>query len=283
MNVYSLHYRKLLSQIPLLISFRQSSFVSSLLPQLTIPSSFLLSSRGKKSFSTSSRSYSSSRSAIPKTPLRIVFLGPPGSGKGTQTTSIKKDFNLNAIVSGDILRTVAQENTELGQQVREFMKQGTFVPDPIILKLLSAAFQAEKHGWVLDGFPRNDIQARHLDKMLEDTSQKLTHVFFLKVDEKEVTERIKGRLVHLHSGRLYHVTYNPPKRKGLDDITGEPLVQRADDNPEKVIARLRDYNEKTLPLIRYYENFGLLSTISAPTSNQGYVIIKRILNEYSQK
>jgi len=229
-----------------------------------------------------SSSFSSSPSpTVSEKKHRIIILGPPGSGKGTQTSNMKRDFGLKAIILGDILRSfVSENNNELSKHIKQMMEGGNMVDDSIVLKLLSSAFQSQdaSHGWILDGYPRNEIQASHLNEILEKTDQKLSHVLYLNVDEVEVAERIKGRLIHPPSGRVYHITYNPPKMTGLDDITGEPLEARKDDHPELVLSRLREYKEKTLPLIHYYEQLGLLSTISAHTSADGYVIIRRILS-----
>jgi len=215
--------------------------------------------------------------------LRLILLGAPGSGKGTTTNYIIKDFGLINITTGDMLREAAKENTPRGREIKDVMNKGGLVSDEILYQVLFDAFLSEqplRKGWVLDGFPRNLNQAKHLDQLLLKKQQPLTHVFYLNVDEKEVADRIRGRLVHPASGRLYHHTYNPPKVPGKDDVTGEPLVQRSDDDPEKVINRIVTYKAATLPLIEHYQKSGLLQTITAQTSAEGYVFIKKNLTDY---
>lgn len=228
------------------------------------------------------RSYSTIP-GIPHPTLRIALIGPPGSGKGTQSNSISNDFGVLQFSTGDMLRAAAKEESSFGKKLKEQLASGGLVSDELLFPLLEQSLtsnEAKLKGWILDGYPRTLSQAKSLDKLLETSSQALSHVLFIKVDELEVAERIKGRLYHPASGRLYHVSYKPPLKPGVDDITGEPLIQREDDKPETVIARLRAYNEKTKPLLDYYDDKKLLSTIAAPTSKDGYVIIKKLLSDH---
>jgi len=254
--------------------------------------SFSLSSSSSSfNFNLSSCGFSTKSKGSKKKALRVVLVGPPGSGKGTQTKSIQQDFQLKTFVTGDLLRDFAKLNTPTAINVRTAMNQGSFVDDEIILNLLKSQFEAETdgNGWLLDGFPRNAKQAHYLHNMLttqfdknqtkENQNQQLTHVFYLNVPEEEVVKRIQGRLIHKASGRLYHVTYNAPKRPGLDDVTGEALEKRDDDDIQHVLSRMRDYHLKTKPLIQFYTDFGILHNISSPTSKDGYVVIKDILTK----
>eukprot|EP01102_Stenamoeba_stenopodia_P010936 TRINITY_DN3337_c0_g1_i1.p1 TRINITY_DN3337_c0_g1~~TRINITY_DN3337_c0_g1_i1.p1 ORF type:complete len:210 (-),score=43.81 TRINITY_DN3337_c0_g1_i1:282-911(-) len=177
---------------------------------------------------------------IPHPILRIALIGPPGSGKGTQSNSISHDFGVLQYSTGDMLRAAAKEETPFGKKLKEQLASGGLVSDELLFPLLEkslTANEAKLKGWILDGYPRTLSQAESLDKLLEKSSQPLSHVLFIKVDELEVAERIKGRLYHPASGRLYHVSYKPPLKPGVDDITGEPLIQREDDKPVRFVLR----------------------------------------------
>eukprot|EP01100_Stratorugosa_tubuloviscum_P006611 TRINITY_DN2832_c0_g3_i1.p1 TRINITY_DN2832_c0_g3~~TRINITY_DN2832_c0_g3_i1.p1 ORF type:complete len:331 (-),score=116.83 TRINITY_DN2832_c0_g3_i1:37-945(-) len=219
--------------------------------------------------------------------LNIVLIGPPGSGKGTQTECLVNDFNLTSIKTGDLLRKETEKESEISKLIKQTMLDGTLVKDEIIFNLLTQEFEAiqnKQRGWVLDGFPRNLNQAIYLDKLLSTRNEHISHVFYLNVNDNEVAERIKGRLVHSSSGRQYHISYKPPKNPGLDDITNEPLIQREDDKPENVLSRLQTYREKTLPLLNFYQQSNRLITIEATTSAKGYAIINQaILLFFSQE
>lgn len=182
--------------------------------------------------------------------MRVILLGAPGSGKGTQAQFITEKFGIPQISTGDMLRAAVREGTPLGLEAKKIMDAGQLVSDAIILGLIQERIQAEdcRGGFLLDGFPRTIAQADGLDAM----GVKLDHVLEIAVDDEEIIKRLSGRRVHPGSGRTYHVLFNPPRQDGADDETGEPLVQREDDKEETVRRRLSVYHEQTKPLIGYY-------------------------------
>ncbi len=181
----------------------------------------------------------------------LIFLGPPGAGKGTQAKVLEDRFGFRQISTGDILRANVRAGTPLGAQAKGFMDRGALVPDALIIAMMEP--ELERPGSViLDGFPRTVAQAKALDAMLARLGKRATAVLF-DVDMGVLGERLTGRWTHLASGRTYHVVHNPPKKAGCDDVTGEPLVQRPDDNDETIRTRLAEYTEKTSPLVAYYE------------------------------
>ena len=185
--------------------------------------------------------------------MRLILLGGPGAGKGTQATFITKQFNIPQISTGDMLRAAVKAGTPLGVQAKEIMDAGGLVSDDIIIGLIKDRLQNEDcaNGYLLDGFPRTIAQA---DAMRENNIN-VDYVVEINVDDDEIIKRMSGRRAHLTSGRTYHIEYNPPKQDGIDDITGEPLVQRDDDKEETVKKRLDIYHEQTEPLINYYHQF----------------------------
>jgi len=216
---------------------------------------------------------------IDKKSIRITMIGPPGSGKGTQSSKIERDFGLSTISTGHLLRRLADEPSELGASVSAILKTGGLVRDDLMLSMIKEAIIREKNGWLLDGYPRNPMQAAQLDDLLHGLNQPLSLVFYLQVPEEVLLERVQERWVHPSSGRTYNSTFSPPKVPGKDDVTGEPLVRRNDDNAEALQARIRTYHDATLPLIEYYRSAGLLVPIESPTSTVGYVKIKQILED----
>ncbi len=184
--------------------------------------------------------------------MRIILLGSPGSGKGTQAQFICKKYGIPQISTGDMLRAAVREGTPLGQEAKKVMDAGGLVSDDIILGLIKERIAQEDcaNGFLLDGFPRTIAQAEGLRKMGVD----IDYVIEIKVDDEEIIKRMAGRRVHPGSGRTYHVEYNPPKQDGVDDETGEPLIQRDDDKEETVRKRLQIYHEQTRPLVDYYAN-----------------------------
>lgn len=183
--------------------------------------------------------------------MKLILLGAPGVGKGTQASFIAKKFGIPQISTGDMLREAIQAGSELGNRVKAVMDSGSLVTDEIILDLVKERLTQEdcQNGYLFDGFPRTIAQAEALvDKGIE-----LDYVIEIIVPEKEIVERLSGRRVHLESGRTYHVTFNPPKIEGLDDITDEKLVQRDDDKESTVRERLRVYREQTSPLVDFYK------------------------------
>jgi adenylate kinases len=182
--------------------------------------------------------------------MRLILLGPPGAGKGTQAAFLTKHYGIPQISTGDMLRAAVKAGTPLGQEAKKIMDAGGLVSDDIIIGLVRDRLtqpDCEK-GYLFDGFPRTIPQA----DALKDAGIKLDFVVEIDVPEADIVERMSGRRVHPASGRTYHVRFNPPKKEGIDDVTGEPLVQRDDDREETVRRRLAVYREQTRPLVDYY-------------------------------
>lgn len=182
--------------------------------------------------------------------MRIILLGSPGSGKGTQAQFITEKYGIPQISTGDMLRAAVRAETPLGLEAKKVMDAGGLVSDEIILGLIKERIaQADcTKGCLLDGFPRTIAQAEGLSAM----QVEIDHVIEIVVDDSEIINRMAGRRVHINSGRTYHVEYNKPKQEGLDDVTGEPLIQRDDDKEETVKKRLAVYHEQTKPLVDFY-------------------------------
>ena len=183
--------------------------------------------------------------------MRLILLGAPGAGKGTQAQFICQKFQIPQISTGDMLRAAIKAGTPLGLKVKDVMASGGLVSDEIIIALVKERIQADdcKNGFLFDGFPRTIPQAQ----AMVDVGVTLDNVLEIEVQDEEIVQRLSGRRVHPASGRIYHVQHNPPKRPGLDDETGEPLIQREDDKEETIRNRLRIYHEQTEPLIGFYQ------------------------------
>lgn len=194
--------------------------------------------------------------------MRIIMLGAPGAGKGTQAQFITERFNIPQISTGDMLRAAVKAESELGKQVKEVMSSGGLVSDDIIIALIEERVQQSdcKNGFLLDGFPRTIPQA----EALKDQGIVIDYVVEIAVEDEEIVSRLSGRRVHEPSGRIYHVKYDPPKTAGKDDQTGDPLVQREDDKEETVRKRLKIYHEQTAPLVDYYQDWARKDAASAP-------------------
>jgi len=184
--------------------------------------------------------------------MRIIMLGAPGAGKGTQAQFITERFNIPQISTGDMLRAAVKAESELGKQVKEVMATGGLVSDDIIIALIEERIRHPdcKNGYLLDGFPRTIPQA----EALKDQGIVIDYVVEIAVDDEEIVSRLSGRRVHEGSGRIHHVKYDPPTVEGKDNETGEPLMQRADDKEETVRKRLGIYHDQTAPLIGYYQD-----------------------------
>ena len=182
--------------------------------------------------------------------MRIILLGGPGSGKGTQSQFITEKFGIPQISTGDMLRAAVKAGSPLGIEAKKIMDTGGLVSDDLILGIIRERLSENDcaNGFLLDGFPRTIPQANGLANMGID----IDHVVEIAVDDEEIVRRMAGRRVHLDSGRTYHLIYNPPKQEGLDDVTSEPLIQRDDDHENIVRDRLATYHEQTSPLIDFY-------------------------------
>ncbi len=195
--------------------------------------------------------------------MRIILLGAPGAGKGTQATFIKEHFNIPQISTGDMLRAAVKAGTPLGLEAKSYMDSGGLVPDAVIIGLVSERIKEAdcKNGFLFDGFPRTIPQA---DAMKE-AGVAIDYVVEIDVPDSAIVERMSGRRSHPESGRTYHVKFNPPKVEGKDDVTGENLVQREDDKEETVKKRLEVYHDQTKPLVDYYANWASSGKTGAPT------------------
>ena len=182
---------------------------------------------------------------------RLILLGPPGAGKGTQADLLCKEFNIPKISTGDMLREAIANQTDLGKEVSSILDSGALVSDEIIGSLLEERLSNDDcaNGYLLDGVPRTLGQASILERM----EIEFTNVIEIKVDDEVIVNRMSGRRVHPQSGRNYHIDFNPPKKEGVDDLTNEPLIQREDDKPETVLKRLDVYHEETKPLSDFYK------------------------------
>lgn len=194
--------------------------------------------------------------------MRLILLGPPGAGKGTQAAYLTSQFGIPQISTGDMLRAAVKAGTPLGQQAKAIMDAGKLVSDDIIIGLVRDRLKADdcKNGYLFDGFPRTIPQA----DALKDAGVALDYVVEIDVPEDEIVGRMSGRRVHPPSGRSYHIRFNPPKVEGQDDETGEALIQRDDDREETVKHRLQVYREQTRPLVDYYEAWARSGASGAP-------------------
>ncbi len=194
--------------------------------------------------------------------MRLILLGGPGAGKGTQAKFITDHYEIPQISTGDMLRAAVKAGTDLGQQAKEIMESGALVSDDIIIGLVKERIAQPdcENGFLFDGFPRTIPQA----EALQDSGVVLQYVVEIAVDDEEIIRRMSGRRVHPASGRSYHVEFNPPQRAGRDDVTGEPLVQRDDDLEETVRKRLQVYHAQTKPLVKYYSDWEKSGDAAAP-------------------
>jgi adenylate kinase len=194
--------------------------------------------------------------------MRVILLGGPGAGKGTQAGFIKEHFKIPQISTGDMLRGHVKAGTELGKAAKKIMDEGGLVSDDIIMGMVKERIQEDdcKNGFLFDGFPRTQAQA----DALKEAEVFVDAVVEIAVPDEEIIKRMSGRRVHESSGRTYHVVFNPPMQAGKDDETGEPLVQREDDKEETVKARLKVYHDQTAPLIDYYSTWAEQGGDGAP-------------------
>ena len=194
--------------------------------------------------------------------MRLILLGGPGAGKGTQANFIKDKYQIPQISTGDMLRAAIKDGTELGKKAKGYMDSGGLVPDEVIIGLVKERIKKAdcQKGFLFDGFPRTIPQA----DAMKDAGVAIDAVVDINVPDTEIIKRMSGRRVHLASGRTYHITFNPPKEEGKDDVTGEALIQRDDDQEETVRNRLDVYHAQTEPLIDYYKNWESSGESAAP-------------------
>lgn len=197
--------------------------------------------------------------------MRVILLGPPGAGKGTQAQAICRKFDIPQISTGDMLRAAVKAGTELGIKAKAVMAAGGLVSDDLIIALVKERIEDPDcaNGFLFDGFPRTIPQA----EALADSGVKIDHVVDIDVPNEEIVNRMSGRRIHEPSGRVYHIEYNPPKTSGKDDITGEALIQREDDQEATVRKRLAVYHEQTKPLVEFYKQLAEKNPEQAPQYN----------------
>ncbi len=196
--------------------------------------------------------------------MRLVFLGPPGAGKGTQVRILSKMLNVPSMSTGDVLRAEVASGSELGRLAKSYMDRGELVPDEIVIKMVEKWLRESnaRGGFILDGFPRNMRQARELDEILRREGMELTAAIYLDVPEDEIVRRLSGRLSCKICGVVYHVQFNPPKEDLRCDACGGELYQREDDKEEVVRQRFRVYVESTRPVLDYYRSSGKLLVVN---------------------
>ncbi|MBP5732441.1 MAG: adenylate kinase [Lachnospiraceae bacterium] len=195
--------------------------------------------------------------------MKIIMLGAPGAGKGTQAKMIAEKFQIPHVSTGDIFRANIKNGTELGKEAKKYMDQGQLVPDELTVKtLLDRVAQADcANGYVLDGFPRTIPQAEVLDEALSKLGEKIDFAINVDVPDENIVRRMSGRRACLSCGATYHIEHIPPKKEGICDVCGQPLVLRDDDKPETVLNRLKVYHDQTQPLIDFYSKKGVLQSV----------------------
>ncbi|PIK59757.1 adenylate kinase 3-like [Apostichopus japonicus] len=201
-------------------------------------------------------------------------MGPPGSGKGTISSRIVGEFGLKHLSSGDLLRSQVSNQTEAGKEAKKYIGSGQLVPDDLMVRLILNELTSMKQDWLLDGFPRTVSQAESLSKQ-----EQVNTVVNLDVPFDTIIQRLEGRWVHPGSGRVYNLEWNPPKEKGKDDVTGEDLIQREDDKPETVRARLETYQKQTTPVLDFYREKHLLREFQGTESNKIWPHVQKYLSE----
>jgi adenylate kinase len=194
--------------------------------------------------------------------LNLILLGSPGSGKGTQGERLQEDFDLPYYATGDILRGAVRDGTEIGRQAKEYMDRGDFVPDDVIVGVIAERIEKKEaeDGFILDGFPRTQVQAEALATKLEELGRLVSVAILIDVDDEEVVRRLGGRRT-CPNGHIFHIEFDPPEKEGVCDVCGEPLEVRDDDKPEVIRHRLDTYQLKTAPLIDRYESAGKLRRV----------------------
>ena len=195
--------------------------------------------------------------------MKIIMLGAPGAGKGTQAKMLAEKYSIPHISTGDIFRANIKEGTELGKKAKEYMDKGLLVPDELVVDLVIDRFKADdcKNGYILDGFPRTIPQAEALDAALAAQGDKMDYAINVEVPDENIVNRMSGRRACVGCGATYHIKYNPTKVEGICDVCGKELILRDDDKPETVLNRLKVYHEQTQPLIDFYTERKVLRTV----------------------
>ncbi|KAL1553959.1 adenylate kinase [Salvia divinorum] len=212
---------------------------------------------------------------------RLILVGPPGSGKGTQSPIVKDEYCLCHLATGDMLRAAVAAKTPLGIKAKEAMAKGELVSDDLVIGIIDDALKKPscQKGFILDGFPRTVVQAQKLDEMLAKHGVKVDKVLNFAIDDAILEERITGRWIHPSSGRSYHTKFAPPKVPGVDDVTGESLIQRKDDTAAVLKSRLEAFHKQTKPVIDYYSKIGVVANLHAEkTPKEVTVEVKKALS-----
>jgi len=207
--------------------------------------------------------------------MKIILLGPPGSGKGTVANKMQKELDIPVISTGVILREAIDGNTELGKKVKSIMGKGELVPDYLIMKIIRKRVEQKdcKNGYIFDGFPRNIEQARSLEKMNKKHSEQIDYIFYFEIPFSEIIQRLSNRRVCKKCSTNYNLLFKPPRKKDICDLCGGDLYQREDDKAETVKNRLRVYEKQTLPLKKFYKEKELLITVDANSSKNAFLEI----------
>ncbi len=193
--------------------------------------------------------------------MRIIIFGPQGAGKGTQAAKLVEKLGAEHIATGDLVRAEIKQGTELGQKIQEYNDKGELVPDEIIIEMTKPHL-SENESWILDGFPRNQAQAKALDEALEEINEKVDRVIGLEASDEDLVKRLSGRRQSEATGKTYHIEHDPPPEEGNEEDVG-PFIQRDDDTEEAIRTRLDTYHEQTEPLKEYYGEQGILVTVDA--------------------
>lgn len=212
--------------------------------------------------------------------INLLIMGKPGAGKGTQAQKLLRYYDLTHISTGDIFREEMEQNTAIGKEAEKYIEAGDLVPDDITNNIVEEVLHRKDYpnGFMLDGYPRTRTQAEALDDILDTLGIELTAVINVSVDDDVLLHRMAGRRVCPNCGKTYHVIYHPPRKEGICDVCGHTLIQREDDKEESVLNRLKIYNEKTRPLLDYYEKKGLLLVVDGekPADEVFNAIIDRL-------